>query len=379
MIRSRRLRMFCVILPAAVAVSLGWLAPARWLKTPAPRAVIPVGAEHGVRFVAGAVFAPSGSLFATICADPADGHPPSEGSTPQVIRLWDCDTGESRAELLRPGENQLVTVEFSSDGKRVRVHVREFTKSPLGAGYDLAAFKDSSRCWDTESLTECDPNEPFQPFSEGSWPLNEALDSEMSRMQLACSPTDSAPRADAVAFLSNKHELRLVIAGEHSSRKIADAPRGRDTEFAISPDAKQFVMNTPPHTSTGWSFVDRVWHWLDPTLDPPDPDADEDEPSDTVTYAADVASGRVVACWKTPHVFRYRFSPDGRTLAVVSAEQTAFYDAPLREPWARRLAAGLAAGAVTFPLAWLVLTPGALLSRLRKLVPFSPALRKRPA
>jgi hypothetical protein len=394
MIRSHRLRLFCVSVLAAGAISLGWLVPAWWLATPAPRAVIPVGASHGLRFGSlGTAFVPSGSLFATVKYDKAfrgfaalgalgalgaAGPYAPSGGAPPVVQLWDSQSGKLRAELCKLKHGQVGNVEISSDGTRVRVLLTEYSQG-LAVDPPPEKAKNSRRCWDLATATECDPDEPFVPFSIDPPELPEELEAAMTGGQCGCGPVECAPSAGAVVFLGQNNEIHLAFADERKSRKIADMPSGLYPRIAISPDAGQFVLNVPPRSSTGWPLLDRVRRWLDPRPEDADPGADEDRSSDTVNYVTDVASGRVLACWKTPHVASYKIFPDGRTLAVVSAEQTAFYDAPFRDPWLRRLAVGLAAGAVTFLAAWLVLTPGALSSRLRKLVPFSPALRKTPA
>lgn len=373
MIRSHRYRLLCASLLAAGAVSLGWLVPVWWLATPAPRAVIsfPVDEEQSLNpwVCAGApVFAPSGSLFAKIGFEPPtdkDRQNP-EWLASRVVQLWDSQTGKVRADLCKLEREQAPGVGFSSDGKRVRVVVTEV--HPLGPSTEPPS-EIYRRCWDLATLTECDAGEPFQPFSPSDCPgLAEALELEMVRAQYNDGFIAFAPDAGAIVFATLDDEIRLGDARERTSRKIADKPRGRLGLFAVTPDAGQLVMNGPPHTSTGIPFLDRFWHRLDPELDNPDPDAEDYKTRETASYALDVASGRVLARWKTPRVEHYEFFPDGRTLMVVSTGQVAFYDTPFRDPWIQRLAVGLAAGAVTFVLAQVVLAAEKLSARLRAVV-----------
>jgi hypothetical protein len=380
MIRSRRIRLFCATLLAAGAVGLGWLVPARWLKAPVPRAVIPEGTGDRLFFSAApTIMAPFGSVVVTVsgAAPPPYGNGQENRARTNAIRLWDGDTGKLRAELLRFGEKQFPwAVQISTDGKRLRVLVADLALTDGGVA---GRPNGTDRCWDLETATECDAKEPFAVTPFADWDLFEGPDSDVSNLQVGCSPMSYARNSKALAFLA-ADGLRVAFAGERHSRKIVDTPGGRDpvfarrrdAMFALSPDAGQLVVYGLPHLSSDWPLVDRVRRWLDPAAQEPDPTDDEDEPGDPspYTYVADVTGRRVVACWPTSQVRGYFFSADGRTLGVVSAEQTALYDAPLREPWLERLAIGLAAGTATFLLACVALTPGALRAGFRMVVHF---------
>jgi hypothetical protein len=384
MIRSRRIRLFCAALLAAGAVGLGWLVPARWLKAPVPRAVLPVGSDERGFFSSGTVLQPFGSAAVTVSQGPAD----AEGQANHSLRLWDGDTGKLRAELFRCGEGQFPDgIEFSVDGKLLRVFIVDLNlpgPEPNDIGFGQIQ-KGMYRCWDVETATECDAKGPFPPVSFWNWDWLADPDSDVSNLQPGCTPMSFARSAKALAFLA-ADGLRVAFAGERHSRKIVDTPGGRDpifarrrdAMFALSPDAGQLVVYGLPHLSSDWPLADRVRRWLDPAAQEPDPTDDEDETADPspFTCVVDVMSKRVVACWPTPGVRGYFFSADGRTLGVISADQTALYDAPIREPWLERLSIGLAAGTATFLLACVVLTPGALRAGFRMVVRFPFASRE---
>jgi hypothetical protein len=216
-------------------------------------------------------------------------------------------------------------------------------------------------CWDVESAARCDPDEPFRPFSCECSPPEDAVKDEFPKY-LSFRAEECAPTANAWIYLANDG-LRIAFAGDRSSRRIADAPWGPMTWFAVSPDATQLVMNGPPRSPRRWTWFRRLQDWLDPER------AGKYDMAKAETFVVDVTDGRVIACWPSPYVDQYRFSPDGRSLAVLAADRTTFYDVPFHEPLLQRLGIGLGTGIVVFVLSRAVLSAGSLFIRLRGAVP----------
>jgi hypothetical protein len=329
--RPRTIRLLQVVLLVAGAV---WLTTAIWLEGPPPRAVIPVtSTRFGGSLAVGLAFAPSGMVVATAARD---GSSPGD---PLAVRLWDCDTGRLRAELFRSGERHLEKLEFSSDGKRLRA---------MFAKADVAAV-----CWDVASATECDPGELL--LSDFSPPDKEIGRTPPPSTYLPSASHD-ARTANGWAFLSNGR-IWIESDGDDSPRKIVDTPWGLKTNFAISPDGTQLVLNGPPSASLVGPWLERGRRWLGLRA------TDRYSPDKAVTRVVDVASKKEVLSWPTPFADYYKFSPDGRTLAVVNANRIAFYDAPLHFPWLRKLTLG--SGVVIFLAGCLILGRKSWLFRRR--------------
>jgi hypothetical protein len=332
--RPRTIRLLRLPLLVAAAAGAGWLASVQWFERHVPRAVIPVGAGQRGKFAGNLVFAPDGAVAATI-AGVAPG--PNE---PLAVRLWDCRTGKLRAELLRCDQEGLPSVDFSFDTKLIRVRLQKPDEVRARAESGKKRRKAGSVCWNVESAIECDADEPFRPVRGDCPPWDDQPGWRFWRLR-SLPPRDYAPAANAWVFLGDDR-LRILFAGDRDARRIVDTPWGSDTIFAVSPDATQLVMNGPPRTRRGPPWLVRVWNWLDPEFGGPS------SIDKTVTHVVDVADGSKIVSWEGPYVRRYQFSPDGRTLAVIGDEQTAFYDAPFRGPWPLRLATALGAGAATF-------------------------------
>jgi hypothetical protein len=122
-----------------------------------------------------------------------------------------------------------------------------------------------------------------------------------------------------------------------------------NTPFAISPDGTQLVLDGPPLTALDWQLLKRVRRWLG--LEP----TGLTSPDRTVTRVVDVGTKKEIVSWPTPYADFYKFSPDGRTLAMVDADRIAFYDAPLHDPWLRKLTLGFGVSVGTFLAGWLIL------------------------
>jgi hypothetical protein len=334
--QPRTIRLLLVVLLAAGSV---WLSAAVWLEGPAPRAVIPVTSKRWA-IEEGLAFAPSGPVVATatLASSGSDG-------LPSTVRLWDCDTGKLRAEFCY-GERWLRKLEFSSDGKRLRATFAKFET--------VGALPDGTVCWDVASATECDPS--LFNFSPPDQDINFLLLPDISPLRDASRYTRTA---NGWVFLSNGG-IWIKSGGDSSPRKIADATWGVTTPFAVSPDGTQLVLNGPPRTSLDWKWVDRAGRWLG--LEP----VGVHSPDRAVTRVIDLASKKEIVSWPTPYADEYKFSPDGRTLAVVDANGTTFYDAPLHYPWPRKLMLGLGVGVVTFLAGWIILGGKPWLFRRRR-------------
>jgi hypothetical protein len=326
--RPRTIRLLRVLLILLVVVGAGWLTAAIWMEGPAPRAVIPVTSKRWA-IVEGLAFAPSGPVVATatLASSGSDG-------LPSTVRLWDCDTGKLRAEFCY-GERWLRKLEFSSDGKRLRATFAKFET--------VGALPDGTVCWDVASATECDPS--LCNFSPPDREVNQIALPDISPLRDASAYTRTA---NGWIFFSSGG-IWTKSDGDRSPRKIADATWGVTTPFAVSPDGTQLVLNGPPRSSLDWKWVDHAGRWLG--LEP----VGVHSPDRAVTRVIDVASKKEIVSWPTPYADEYKFSPDGRTLALTDANGTTFYDAPLHFPWLRKLILELGVGAGTLLGGWLIL------------------------
>jgi WD40 repeat protein len=151
--------------------------------------------------------------------------------------------------------------------------------------------------------------------------------------------TDSVRRSDAIAFRAENGRCIIWHTATGISRKLAVSAAHTP---ALSPDGRYLAVlvnrsdNSPP-----WLIWIRKWLNL--------------SPSGKAFVLYDLDAESAMASWSAEHPafrcsWKAEFSPDGRSMALISNHSVTIYDFPLCRPWLTIVGCGL----LTFGIIWVI-------------------------
>jgi WD40 repeat protein len=261
------------------------------------------------------------------------------------VRVWDLSAGAAKETHVSPfpqGEARLSRVAYDPRGRLVAVE---------GRGRGLAIWDPYSGN-DIRQVVPPPGSEYLFTFTDGVMASTGGKTFHLFDLAtgspLAEVPLDGdemgyksfAPTTGVLAALSGGNDRRDIRVWEAATGRtrtfLADGPYARPT---ISPDGRRLAVSVSFPAAERPPWLDRLRSWVGLAVR-------QDSRNQVRVY--DVATGREQA--RFPGGCSGHFSPDGRSLAVVSS-QIAVYDVPFHPPTAPVLGFGLAAAVIAYFLA----------------------------